>query len=190
MQGAPTLAEIDKILRELNQDLKLGLDQSEDNAEALSQRPERVLTRKLSEDYQELTPRERLDVAIAYIQMDLFEPALEQLLILQKKATEGVEADASMALTAALLLVQVQFELGKTFDCLITLESILGDIALLPQDRVHFLYQMGRVYESLHKPEQARYWYKQVKAIDPGIATSPSVSRYETQSLTSFFSLG
>lgn len=150
---------VDRILYRLEDDFELQaqVDGFDFNTTA-SESPE--LAKNLAQDieagYPSLSDQDRMDLAIAFLEMGLGAASTE---ILKHVKEENV----SLWFLSILALLAD----SKAFDAMLKLEEVMSRSELAREDRVHFFYLMGRTKEFLGKGEEARTWFEAVVDDDP-----------------------
>ncbi len=150
----------EKVLQELDRDLKLGILNLEDQPSLFKDSAGiDSFAEKIEESYINASPRDRMDLGIAFLEMGVFELAVRQFRAAQRSSSDTLAATALLAY--ALILN------GKAFEASLTLEAVLGDISLELNQKIEFFYLMGRANESLNRIKLATEWYQDVLNIDP-----------------------
>jgi tetratricopeptide (TPR) repeat protein len=141
----------EELMRQLDQDLKLGVfDESGVTEEYIN---------NLEQELAGSPARDRMDLGIAFTEMGLYGVAIRQF--------KAACRDPALTLASTGLLAYVQILDGKAFEAVLTIEAVLGDSELKPEEKIDFIYLMGRANECLCKPKTALQWYQKVQEIDP-----------------------
>ena len=147
---------VEEIIAKLDSDFKIGIPEL-----SLFADPQKL--REFSKST-ELTllhaaPQDRIDMGIAFLEMGLAELAAQQF----KAALQNEDYFlAASALRAYALILA-----GKPFDAILEVQAILKDSEVKPEDRLEFLYLLGRAYEALREQPKARSSYLEAQKIDP-----------------------
>ncbi len=104
--------------------------------------------------------RDRLDTGIAFLEMGLYGLACRQFQIAMQDSASRV---AGMSLYAYAMILA-----ARPFEALITLESALADPDVAQEQRVEFVYLVGRAQEGLKRPDLARACYQTVESWNEG----------------------
>lgn len=150
----------DEIMRKLDRDLQLGIFSERielelfQNKEALE-----AFTAQLEKEFSGTSAQDRVDLGIGFLEMGLYDLAARQF--------RSAIQDPGFALTANSLLAYTLVLANRPFEAVLLIEPILEDSELSREEKIHFLYLMGRAHERLMKPQVATQWYLQVKEIDP-----------------------
>ncbi|NDD92136.1 hypothetical protein EBZ37_08635 [bacterium] len=128
------------VLKKLEEDWHLGLDVGESSRLSLvaSQEAHQELARCVSEQALTMSAREKADLAIGFLQMELPEIALS---LLQSGSLHG-------GVTSALYCWAL-LQAGKAFECVSLLDVKLRDQNLSPEVRVEMEYLLARARENL-----------------------------------------
>lgn len=155
-----TSAEVEQVIRDLDRDLKLGLLET-----AKDQENSRSYTAWMDEELSDLSPQDRIDIGIAFLEMGLVDIAVQQFRGALSRMPFDSEAEGRLSATA--LLAYALILEGRPLDAVMELEPLLRDTSIRNEEKIEFMYLMGRAYESLRKPDLAMLWFDQVRAIDP-----------------------
>jgi tetratricopeptide (TPR) repeat protein len=98
-------------------------------------------------------------MGIAFLEMGLYDLAARQFRPALSSPEHEVTANGLLAY--ALILA------GRPFEATLCIEPVLGDSEVPREEKVDFLYLMGRAQERLGKPELARQWYERAREIEP-----------------------
>lgn len=168
-EAVPTESEAEELLRTLDRDLRLGIDEethplmsSVEDQEKYAQALESQLTTGPS-----LAHGDRVDLGIAFMEMGLPAVALKQFRAAQHALSADPAAEADALLAAQALCAQALIALGRAFDAILEIQPVLRDTEIKVTSKLEFFYQMGRAYESLGKDESARKWFEQARQVDP-----------------------
>lgn len=105
-----------------------------------------------------LTHRERIDLAIGFLEMGLAPVALEYLSDIEN----GEEWETAKANLSAMAYLQMR----KPYEATQTLESIVHDGDRPMEEKLESIYWMGRAYEQLGKPLEAAKIYQRLSMND------------------------
>jgi tetratricopeptide (TPR) repeat protein len=147
----------DQVLRKLDEDLGLGL-----GLELSLLREDEALERfahDLERELADVSPRDRLDIGIGFLEMGLYGVAIPQFRAAAR--SEGHLLAASALLSYALILW------GRPFEATETLEPLLSDSEIPEPEKLELCYLMGRANEELGKSGAAAQWYLRVQETDP-----------------------
>ena len=156
----------EEVMKKLDLDLKLGIffeTQSSfvfsesglfNNKESLEKFEKNLETELVS-----LSTKDHIDIGIAFLEMGLYEIAAKRFRVAKRDPLESLMATG--------LEAYAQILSGHSFEATLNLEPLLRDSEILAVDKIELLYLMGRAYEQLQKPELAKEWYMQAKAVDP-----------------------
>lgn len=169
--------DAERIMRELDRDLRLGIftdgwDQGEDperpafpflaDAESM-----RAYADALDQELADLSGQDRTDLGIAFLEMGLHELAARQFHAASRVFLHHLEESSEPFLVATGLLAYALILVGRPFDATLMIQSILRDSDIRHENKLEFLYLMGRANETMRKPELALAWYQKVREIDP-----------------------
>ncbi len=155
------------VMQELDRDLKLGVFEGL----SLFKEPGALaeLASVLDREYEGARPVDRLDIGIAFLEMEVFDIAIRQFRVaVRDLASNPDAATVDLMVSATSLLAYSLIQGGKAFEATIELQGLLRDSELMPERKLELIYLMGRAHEALSKPELARQWYEQAAEIDPG----------------------
>lgn len=147
---------VEQTILNLDRDLGLGLVQGMSllrEAEEIKEFGE-----KLEMDLSGATAQDRIDIGIGFLEMGLSELAIRQF--------RSASKDPELLLVAASLEAQALISMGKPFEATLCLEPVLEDVDVPLHRKIDLIYLMGKAYEGLSKPEQAAFWYSQVRKMD------------------------
>ncbi len=144
-----SLEELDseQVMRFLDADLGLGIFSD----------PE--FTENLDQELATLTPKDRIDIGIAFLEMGLYDLAARQFLVAKREAHQFLVASSLLAYSLIMA--------GRAYEATHHLEPILGDSEFPATEKIDLIYLMGRAYEQLRRPDLAFQWYEQVFQVDP-----------------------
>ena len=155
----PRFENTDRILESLNRDLGLELD--------LPHRSDEEQWSATAVENAKFSPREYLDLGIAFFEMECFADALRELLRAEKRIRiEQTFLDKTGIMVAA-LIAQCLVNLGKAFEAKTHLEPVLTEPDLKHEDKLNLYYAMGIVEQALESAPSAVGWFKKVLQIDP-----------------------
>lgn len=106
-----------------------------------------------------LTPRDRIDVGIAHLEMGLFDVA--------QAIFETVVRYEDYKVTGMYLLGLSLIYGGKAIEASIRLEPLARDLTLLESQKADFLYLMALAFERLHDERKAREFFRRVYLLNP-----------------------
>jgi tetratricopeptide (TPR) repeat protein len=104
--------------------------------------------------------RDRIDLGIAFMEMEFFEVALA---LFRTAAAAAPDEGRARALLAAAWIAK-----GNGFEAMIELEALIADQSSPPEEKVDFGYLAGRAQELLENFDQAVRWYRSVLQIEAG----------------------
>ncbi|MBC7691098.1 MAG: hypothetical protein H7222_04965 [Methylotenera sp.] len=167
--------DADEILQKLDHDLKLSQGQVDPVAILFKDSAGmQAFSDRVEVECLNASSRDRLDLGIAFLEMGLHELSMRQFRVAQRSAEHALPATALLAYTMILS--------GQAFEATLTLELILGDSEVRPDDQVEFIYLMGRAHEALQRNEFAVGYYREVMEHDPHYRdTRERSSRCETR---------
>lgn len=175
-EGDEEPVDPEAILRQLDQDLNLGLFEEEDLALFLSQ--DRLDSdslekeiRRIENSLQGAQAQDWIDLGIAFLEMSLYRISSRLFSgACRKYATEStIEAsdETEIALIAATSLLGLSLVLeGRPFDAISALQPLLQNGDIEPQRKVEIYYLMGRIYESINKRNESLHFFRQVVEVD------------------------
>lgn len=148
----------EEVLRRLDADLGLGVLQ-EPLASLLAEPAAVERFAALSAPELEGTsPRDRLDLGIAFLEMGLPELAILQF--------EAAGAAPEFRIPAACLQATAQLARGRSLEAIEVLEPLACDQDIEKADKLELIYLMGRAHEARSSREDALGWYRQVLSLD------------------------
>jgi hypothetical protein len=155
------------VMRQLDRDLKLGVFNEGEAGESLALELSLFEDReglerfgvKLDKDLAGSTARDRLDIGIGFLEMDLHDLAARQF--------KAAARDPEHALAATGLLAYALILSGRSFEATLTLEPVLGDSEIPREEKLDFIYLMGRAQERLQNRALALEWYGAAREIEP-----------------------
>lgn len=157
----------EKVMRELDRDLRLGVFPGNDSTgigvAELSLFKDREGMEKFAADLDRsmggASARDRMDMAVAFLEMGLFDLAIRQLRIAVR--------DPDFLLAASVLLSTALIMADRPFEATVALEPLLLDTEHSVESKLECFYLMGRAHEGLRKPGAAIPYYQQVVGIEP-----------------------
>jgi len=111
-----------------------------------------------AEQFSEANPQDRMDIGVAFLEMELFEEALEQFSLAQQ--------DVAFERKAIVLSIYSKILAGKAFEALLDLDPLIADESVDSTQRVEYGYLMARALEELGKLDEAHAWYRGVLEIE------------------------
>ncbi len=102
--------------------------------------------------------QDRLDLGIAFLEMELFEAAIRQF--------EVAARDPDFARKARGLLATTLLAAGRPFDAMIEVETLVADQSIAPEEKLDYGYLGGRAQEALGNHEAAARWFRAVLQIE------------------------
>jgi tetratricopeptide (TPR) repeat protein len=161
-----TIVDSDEVLRELNQDLALGIHQEGERDASIALGMSLFGTReamlrfgeRIEKLYPNMNARDRIDMGIAFLEMGLHDLAVRLFRAVTRQQEQHLEATGLLAY--ALILA------GQGFEATLCMEPLLANTEIKPADKIHLMYLMGRAHEQLGKNGVALNWYDQVRAVD------------------------
>ena len=164
-------AEIDpdEVLAGLDRDLQLKLEEDNRPLSPLfdDEKSIQEYADRLDRELAGLGGRDRIDLGIAFLEMNLFEVAIRQFRAAHRAFLQDPSAHARDLLVCAGLIAHATIAAGRAFEATMQIQSILRDSDVPLEDKLDFIYLMGRAYEQLGKADVAAQWYVQVRKIDP-----------------------
>ncbi len=165
--------EADQARAQLDHDLDLGLGKSGVDEREFSlfnhQRGLSQFLEKIEVELQNVPNCERLDLAVAFLEMEFYAIAAEVLEGLLRAV--GSEEEALLGLSARQFLAYSYLALNKPHQAQKIAESVVYDEKKHEfwQDsvKIEFYYLLGLVAEELGQKERAQSWFDKVAAIDP-----------------------
>lgn len=160
--SAPRISESDleEVIDSLDRDLQVGASPLSEMDLFQDRTGIEKFSRKLEQDLMGLSVQERIDIGIAFLEMDLNEMAARQF----RSILRDDRADQAQVAT---LLATAYLQANEPYEAILVLESWLSDSEMTPKERIHFYYLMGRSYERLGKQSEALKWYRESSKIDP-----------------------
>lgn len=156
-QPSREFIDTDKILFDLDRDLSLKELTGEDSFFKNVTEQEHFL-KNLDIEIKGKTSRERIDLSIAFIEMELTEVAIHLLSKIKEPALDR--------LIASSLLANCYLMSRQEMKALLLLEQAVRDDEILTNDKTDLFYLLGRVHERLNNNTQALSWYLKAKHID------------------------
>jgi tetratricopeptide (TPR) repeat protein len=104
-------------------------------------------------------PRDRMDLAISFMEMGLYAHAIQ---LLKGVMRAGEELEEAAALLAFAYLTN-----EEPFEAMSILQPLLNDTDIPTERKVEFYYLMARACETLHREPEALGWYLQAQQVDP-----------------------
>src|SRR5690606_32999938 len=138
----------EEVLRKLDEDLGLGLE-GDTALPSLFQTRDSVrrFAEELEGSMKGAGPRDRMDMGIAFLEMDLPEIA-----VLQFAAAAG---DPALRLGATCLMATAHLASGRPLEAVMVLEPMLTDQEIARAEKLDLIYVMGRAQEALGRREEA-----------------------------------
>lgn len=144
----------EQILKELDRDLGLGLLEELDQG---TQAP--GWAQSLDRDLADLDPQSRVDVAIAFLEMGLFESAARVLSI-------AMTEPGAIGFVASCLYATAKIAEKDGFSAALALEPVVSDPEIATDDKLEVFYLLGRAAELTSNRELAMQWYGEVMRVD------------------------
>jgi tetratricopeptide (TPR) repeat protein len=144
----------DQILRALDQEFDLGMGFG-------GGRPKSVTVfNKLELEVAGVgaTARDRLDLAISFLEMDLYTHATQ---LLKSVIRSGEYPEIAISLLAYCHLMN-----EEPYETIEVLQPYLNDMDIVERDKVEFYYLMARANQSLGKKPEALGWYRQTTQVE------------------------
>lgn len=163
----------EKLMRELDRDLQLGVFGDSLDVQSLTQEMEFFGTKENYLEFQSRIDRlvatlgeaDRLDLGVAFMEMGFFEVSTRVFESLARTAAQKPELE--MQLIAGNLMASSQLSSGHPFEAIMTIEPLIHEAGIAHERKIDLFYLMGRANELLGKWEQAKDWYARVLEIDP-----------------------
>lgn len=121
---------------------------------------------QMDRDFSSSPASERVDLGIAFLEMGLSDLAARHFRA--ACATLRHSSDGESLVSATSLLAQALLQGGRAFEATIELQPLLNDVEIERPEKLDLIYLMGRAFEALGKPLEARQWYAQATEIEPG----------------------
>ncbi len=167
-RSAPARVDGEVLMRELDRELGLGV--FADGTAGESQALERLVfgdaqameqfAAHLERDQESASARDRLDLGVAFFEMELFHLAARQF--------QSAAGDPGLNASAVTLLASALIQSGRAFEAGLALEPLLGDPEVPREEKIEPMYLMARANESLRRPEEALKWYRLVHEVAAG----------------------
>jgi tetratricopeptide (TPR) repeat protein len=106
-----------------------------------------------------LGPRDRMDLGVAFFEMELFDLAARQF--------EAASHEPELEDSATAMLAQALILGDRAFEALLVLEPMIGITTVPREQKLEYMYLMGRANERLRKFDAALNWFRLVHEIDP-----------------------
>jgi len=167
----PEAAAIDSdaVMRKLDEDLGLGVLSLNQMSIFGDRKSVDKFCQKLERDLASHSPRDRMDVGVAFLEMDLFDVAERQFAAVIRELSLDPSPEAQRLLVSATALSGLALILGgRPFEAASLLDSVLRNSEIRAEEKTELLYLMGRAHEGMGKPRLASGFYRQVQEIDPG----------------------
>ena len=144
----------DQILRALDQEFDLGICPGEKTKSG-------VVFKQLELEVSGVgaTSRDRLDLAISFLEMDLYAHAAQ---LLKSVIRAGEYPEVAISLLAYCHLMN-----EEPFETIEVLQPFLNDMDIAERDKVEFYYLMARANQALGKKPEALGWYRQTTQVEP-----------------------
>ena len=156
--AAPQLSA-DEVMLRLEQDLKLGVLDGFETGGSLDDQFGAFGT-EIDAALVGASARDRLDSGIAFLEMGLYGLACRQFEVAMQDPESRV---AGISLYAYSMILA-----ARPFEALIALEAALADPDVAQEQRVEFVYLVGRAQEGLKRPDLARACYQTVESWNAG----------------------
>ena len=151
--------EAESVLSALDHDLNLGMPSF--FADTSDQ-----LVDQLRPQWKDLSPKDQIDLGVAFAEMGFYPVAVE---IFQDAAQSGLNSSAPdlRGINAAWsLMAFALIQNQEPLEAVMVIEPVLADADTLPEEKVEFLYLMGRAYEKMDRADVAIQWFQQVVQLD------------------------
>ncbi len=166
LSGESPAENADDVMRRLNRDLALGMLEEDIEQPLLAElslfqnadEMEKFVAR-VDRDLANAKPSDRIDMGIAFLEMGFYEFAARQFRVAAQEPSVVTQASA--------LLAHALIASGRAFDATLVLETVIMDSELKPEEKIDFLYLMGRAHERLGQRSVALAWYRQAYELDP-----------------------
>lgn len=181
LRGIPETAverSADAVMRDLDRDL--GLETFDESARPSLFRDRAAMDRfgeEMDREFAASPPAERVDLGIAFLEMGLHDLAARHFraavstLALEAAGAEVSDPAARRAdgalIAATGLLAYALILGGRAFDATLALQPLLNDVDVERERKLDLLYLMGRAFEAMGKPAEARSWYALAAEIEP-----------------------
>jgi hypothetical protein len=152
----------DKVLRKLDDDLKLGVFGAS-GLSLFSDSPEELakLSKRLDREMISASTQDRIDLGIGFVEMGLFDIAARQFRAVMLSGTDAT-------LEGACLYAYCMICAERPYDAISGLQGVLNDGEIRHDEKLEVFYLMGRSYELLKNHPQALSWYGQAGAAQAG----------------------
>ncbi len=162
----PAGVDSEAVMRALDRDFQLGVFRDGTQGESIefevSVFGDRENREKFEKDLEGklagASARDCLDLAIAFLEMDLFSVALHLL--------ERAEHDSEIRYLAAPLRADALIRVGRAFEAVLILEPLWLDPEVSRAGKLEYMYLMARAKEQLGRFDQALEWYRRVESVD------------------------
>ncbi len=121
----------------------------------------------LERDLIDSSARDWIDLGIAFLEIDLYYIAIKLFTGACKSLKVDSEDFAEMAVSATSLLALTLYLGGRPYEAISKIQSMLIDIDIPREHKTELFYLLGRIYDSLKKPDLAKKLYLATKEIDP-----------------------
>jgi tetratricopeptide (TPR) repeat protein len=170
----PEEVDPEAVLRDLDKELNLGIYSGQQwdasvNQLSLFQNSEELdsLYENLEKELIHANVQDWIDLGIAFLEIELYPIAVKLFL----GACRTIKVDASdyveRSVSATSLLALALYLEGKSFEAISKIQPILMDTDIKREFKTELFYLLGRVYETLGKPEFAQRLYLTVGEIEP-----------------------
>ena len=110
--------------------------------------------------------KDHLDLGVAFIQMQLYEQAVQQFR--RVEMYPGISDESPLAQQARSLKAYALILGGKPFPALLELSALIEQNHIKTKDKIDWAYLSGRAHEELRNWERALYWYRAAADVEPG----------------------
>lgn len=150
----------DSIIQKLNKDLNLGLVVTE-------KIPHFNISVQNGKPSEKLSIKDRIDLAVGFIQMNLYVLAIDHLRLALNHIDEATDLKDHQTLISVLeLLANAYVENDQAFDAILLLESALSDNFIPGNSKLGLMYWMARAHQKSGQKEIATMWFEEVKKRD------------------------
>jgi tetratricopeptide (TPR) repeat protein len=144
--------DTDEILRSLDEEFELDV-----NAET-----SQGIFSNLSLSVAGSGPRDRIDLAISFLEMELYTHATQLLKAVILEGESAAQSEIAVSLLAYGHLMN-----NRPFETISVLQPFINDVEVCPENRMEFYYLMGRAHQTLGRKSEALGWYLHVQQIEP-----------------------
>lgn len=169
LEKKPVEVDPDRVLRQLDQDLRLGIF-SEGNSSATADgsaflaetESQDAVFREVQSQLALGSVQDWIDMGVAFFEMGHLPLATRFFSGAVRRLDPGAVNHYQNRLSATGLLALTLIQDGKPFDALSELQPFLHDAEISSDDKVESYYLMGRIYEAVQKFGLAEHYFNEV----------------------------